>query len=112
LTDRNDVQRLLQDLQSDRALHATLAAQAAQLTAAREAAETNYAAGRLDWPTYLAIRANSLAVDSTLLTLEQDRHATAIALDALVGNWPDAALAKNDQKQRSAKVAKRAKNSQ
>ena len=39
----------------------------------------------------LAIRANSLAADSALLTLAQDTHATAIALDALVGNWPDAA---------------------
>ena len=98
LTDRNDVQQLIQDLQSDRALHATLAAHAAQLAQARDAAETNYAAGRLDWPTYLAIRANSLAADTALLTLEQDTHETAIALDALVGNWPDAALAENNQK--------------
>ncbi|MBU6477138.1 MAG: TolC family protein [Xanthomonadaceae bacterium] len=91
LTDRNDVQQLMQDLQSDHALHATLATHAAQLAVARDAAETNYAAGRLDWPTYLAIRANSLAADSALLTLEQDTRETAIALDALVGNWPDAA---------------------
>ena len=90
LTDRNDVQQLMQDLQSDRALHATLAGHAAQLAEARDAAETNYTAGRLDWPTYLAIRASSLAADTALLTLEQDTHATAIALDALVGNWPDA----------------------
>ena len=93
LADRNDMQQLLQDLQSDRALHATLAQHAAQLAEARDAAKTNYAAGRLDWPTYLAIRANSLAADTALLTLEQDTHATAIALDALVGNWPDAASA-------------------
>ena len=106
LTDRNDVQQLLQDLQSDRALHATLATHAAQLAEARDAAETNYAAGRLDWPTYLAIRTNSLAADSALLTLEQDTHATSIALDALVGNWPDTALAKNDQKHWSAKDAR------
>ena len=112
LTDRNDVQQLLQDLRSDRTQHAMLAGHAAQLAEARDAAETNYAAGRLDWPTYLAIRTSSLAADSALLTLEQDTHATAIALDALVGNWPDAALAKNGQKQRSAKVAKNAKNSQ
>jgi outer membrane protein TolC len=90
LADRNDMQQLLQDLQSDRALHATLAGHAAQLAEARDAAETNYTAGRLDWPTYLAIRASSLAADTALLTLEQDTHATAIALDALVGNWPDA----------------------
>jgi outer membrane protein TolC len=109
LTDRNDVQQLMQDLQSDRALRATLATHAAQLAAARDAAETNYAAGRLDWPTYLAIRANSLAADTALLTLEQDTHATAIALDALVGNWPDATLAKNDQEHWSANERKERK---
>jgi outer membrane protein TolC len=109
LTDRNDVQQLLQDLQSDRALHATLTGHAAQLAKAREAARTNYAAGRLDWPTYLAIRANSLSADTALLTLEQDTHATAIALDALVGNWPDAALAKNDQEHGSANERKERK---
>lgn len=91
LTDRNDVQRLATDLRTDRALHAALAAHAAQLAEARAAAETNYAAGRLEWPAYLAIRANSLAADTALLTLEQDTHETAIALDALVGNWPDSA---------------------
>ena len=112
LNDRNDVQQMMQDLQSDRALHATLAGHAAQLAEAREAAETNYAAGRLDWPTYLAIRANSLAADTALLTLEQDTHATAIALDALVGNWPDAALSGDDQQHGSTKDAKNAKNSQ
>jgi outer membrane protein TolC len=109
LTDRNDVQQLLQDLQSDRALHATLTGHAAQLAKAREAARTNYAAGRLDWPTYLAIRANSLSADTALLTLEQDTHATAIALDALVGNWPDTALAKNDQEHGSANERKERK---
>ena len=56
--------------------------------------------------TYLAIRTSSLAADSALLTLEQDTHATSIALDALVGNWPDTALAKNDQKHWSAKDAR------
>lgn len=98
LTGRNDVQQLLKDLQSDRTLHAGLAAHAAQLAQAREAAKTNYAAGRLDWPTYLAIRADSLAADTALLTLDTDTHETAIALDALVGNWPDATLARNNQK--------------
>src|SRR5690348_10236420 len=91
LADRNDVRRLLADLQSDHAQRNALAAHAAQLAQARDAAQANYAAGRLDWPTYLAIRTNSLAADTALLTLEQDTHETAIALDALVGNWPDAA---------------------
>ncbi|HEX5961233.1 MAG TPA: TolC family protein [Rhodanobacteraceae bacterium] len=90
LTDRNDVQRLLQDLQTERALHATLAAHAAQLATAREAAATSYAAGRLAWPTYLAIRASSLGADTALSTLDGNLHETAIALDALVGDWPAA----------------------
>jgi hypothetical protein len=70
---------------------AALTAHTAQLTAARKAARINYAAGRIDWPTYLAIRANSLAADTALLTLEETTHATAIALDSLTGNWPSAA---------------------
>lgn len=91
LSDRNDVQRLLADLQSDRARHAALADHAARLDRARNAAQADFASGRLDWPTYLEIRTNSLAADTALLTLQQDIHATAIALDALVGNWPSAA---------------------
>jgi outer membrane protein TolC len=98
LTDRNDVQRLTADLQSDRTQRAALAIHVARLTKARNAAHANYVAGRLDWPTYLAIRANSLAADTALLTLEQNAHEAAIALDALVGNWPDASLAENNQK--------------
>ncbi len=91
LTDRNDVRRLLADLNSDRTQGAELATHAASLAAARKAARTNYAAGRIDWPTYLAIRANSLTADTALLTLEDTTHETAIALDALTGNWPDVA---------------------
>lgn len=90
LTDRNDVQRLAADLQSDHAQRTVLAAHAARLAQVREAARTSYVAGRLDWPTYLAIRANSLAADTALLTLERNTHEAAIALDALVGNWPKA----------------------
>ncbi len=90
LTDRNDVQRLLADLDSDRRQRAMLVAHAAELARARKAARSSYTAGRLDWPTYLAIRAGSLAADSALLTLEENTHATAIALDAMTGHWPDA----------------------
>ncbi len=93
LTDRNDVQRLLADLASDRAQRELLSVHAVELSRARDAARTNYAAGRLDWPTYLAIRANSLATDMALLKLQQNTHEAAIALDALVGNWPSASLA-------------------
>lgn len=92
LTDRNEVKRLLADLQNDRAQLEAQAHHATQLARARDAAETNYAAGRLDWPTYLAIRASSLAADTALLALQQNTHEAAIALDALVGNWPSAAL--------------------
>jgi outer membrane protein TolC len=94
LADRNDVQRLAADLASGRKQRAALVSHAKELAHAREAASTNYAAGRLDWPTYLAIRANSLAADTTLLKLKASTHETAIALDALVGNWPAASLAK------------------
>lgn len=90
LTDRNDVQRLLSDLHSEQMQRTELTTHAAQLAAAREAARANYAAGRIDWPTYLAIRANSLAADAALLTLQDTTHETAIALDALTGNWPNA----------------------
>ncbi len=90
VTDRNDVQRLLADLQSDRRQRVRLVTHAAELARARKAARTNYAAGRLDWPTYLAIRSNSLATDTALLTLEDNLHETAIALYSLTGNWPDA----------------------
>lgn len=88
LTDRNDVQRLAADLASDRAQRQALALHAAQLARARTAAQASYAAGNLDWPTWLAIRASSLAADTALLTLDQNTHEAAIALDALVGDWP------------------------
>lgn len=94
LADRNDVQRLAADLASERSQRNALAAHAKDLATARNAARANYAAGRLAWPTYLAIRANSLAADTTLLKLEENTHETAIALDALVGNWPRASDAK------------------
>ncbi|TAN04644.1 MAG: TolC family protein [Rhodanobacteraceae bacterium] len=109
LTDRNDIQRLLADLASDRSQRKALALHAAQLDQAREAAQSNYAAGRLDWPTYLAIRASSLAADTALLTLDQDTHQAAIALDALVGNWPSATLAENNQNMSSANERKERK---
>lgn len=93
LTDRNDVQRLVADLRSDRRQRMALATHATQLAQAREQARINYAAGRLDWTTYLAMRASSLAADTALLALDENTHETAIALDALVGAWPDAARA-------------------
>ncbi|MBS0383696.1 MAG: TolC family protein [Proteobacteria bacterium] len=96
LADRNDVQRLAADLASERSQRTALAVHAAQLAEARAAAQTSYATGRLDWPTYLAIRANSLAADTALLTLDANIHEAAIALDALVGNWPDTTQAEKN----------------
>lgn len=88
LTSRNDIDRLLRELRSYRGEHAQLANNADELAHARIAAERNYAAGLIDWPTYLAIRANALAADSDLATLEQNMHEQAIALDTLVGaDW-------------------------
>ncbi|HET7931770.1 MAG TPA: TolC family protein [Rhodanobacteraceae bacterium] len=99
LVDRNDVQKLWADLQNDRARHGAVADHAARLDRARKAAQADYAGGRLDWPTYLEIRASSLAADTSLLTLEQDTHATAIALDALTGGWPPASAAEKPETQ-------------
>lgn len=88
LADRNDVQRLMADLQSDRRQRHQLALHAARLAAVRRAAQTDYAAGRLEWPTYLAIRASALAADAALLDLDANTHEAAITLDALTGDWP------------------------
>lgn len=91
LGSRNDIQRLVADLEGDRTQRVSLARHAARLARARKAARAGYTAGRLDWPTYLAIRADSLAADTTLLALDRDVHETAVALDALlVDNWPSA----------------------
>lgn len=95
LTDRNDIDRLLADLRSFHAQRAALTQHAETLTRAREAAQRSYAAGLLDWPTYLAIRASSLAADTDLLNLQQNESQQAIALDALVGAWPDASQVSN-----------------
>lgn len=85
LATRADVARLQADLQSQRAQRPVLQAHAAQMEQARRAAETAWQAHLLDWPTYLALRANALAADADLLALSQAQSATAIALEALLG---------------------------
>jgi len=95
LTDRNDVDRLLAAVHNYRAQRPALVAHAAQLARARAAAQRSFDNGLLDWPTYLAIRASSLAADTDLLTLQQNADEQAIALDALVGAWPDGSQAQN-----------------
>ena len=89
LASRNDIDRLFQDMIRYRQQRAVLTKNANELMLARIAAEQAYAAGQLDWPTYLAIRASALAADIDLATLEQNMHEQAVVLDALVGgDWP------------------------
>ena len=102
LADRNDIDRLRADLRSLHAQRDALAAHAAQLAQARDAAQRSYAAGLLDWPTYLSIRAGSLAADTDLIALDRNAHEQAIALDALAGAWPDGSLAASEPKPLSA----------
>lgn len=89
LAARNNIDRLLTMLRSYDAQRAQLEAHAVRLARARDAAQRAFAQGLLDWPTYLAIRASSLAADTDLLTLQQNHDQQAIALDALTGAWPD-----------------------
>jgi len=88
--DRNDVALLLKQVQGFDAQLPALRAHAAQLAGARDAAQRAFTHGLLDWPTYLAIRASSLSADTDLLAAQQNADEQAIALDALVGAWPDA----------------------
>src|SRR5690242_11072925 len=87
--DRNDVALLLKQVDAFAAQRPALAAHAAQLAQARDAAQRAFANGTLEWPTYFAIRASSLGADIDLLTLQQDFDEQSIALDTLVGAWPD-----------------------
>lgn len=93
--DRNDIVLLLKQVQGFDAQFPALRAHAEQLARARDAAQRAFDNGLLDWPTYLSIRASSLTADTDLLTLQQSADEQAIALDALVGAWPDAS---KDQK--------------
>jgi len=90
---RNDVALLLKQVRGFATQRPALVAHAAQLAQARENAQRAFAHGLLDWPTYLAIRASSLAADTDLLTLQENADEQAVALDALVGAWPDGSLA-------------------
>ncbi|MBQ4856081.1 TolC family protein [Rhodanobacter sp. B2A1Ga4] len=86
LTTRSDMQRLAADLTTlDRQRHA-LIAHAQQLADARRAAEQSWRQGLLDWPTWLAIRSQSLAADLELLAVQQQQATQSIALEALLGN--------------------------
>lgn len=86
LETRSDMQRLLADLDTLHGQRTALAAHAAQLDGARRAAERAWQRNLLDWPTYLAIRANALGADLDLLAVQQQQATQAIALEALLGN--------------------------
>jgi outer membrane protein TolC len=86
LTTRSDMQRLAADLATlDQQQHA-LATHAKQLADARHAAEQAWRQGLLDWPTWLAIRSQSLTADLDLLAVQQQQATQSIALEALLGN--------------------------
>jgi outer membrane protein TolC len=86
LAARSDLQRLSADLATLQTQQIALEAHARTLDEARAAAERAWNAGLLDWPTYLAVRANALAADLDLLAVRQERAKQAIALQALLGN--------------------------
>lgn len=86
LATRNDIHRLVADLATLDVVAHTQAGHAGELAHARRAAETNWQQGLLDWPTYLAIRANALSADLDAIDLRQQQTTAAVALDALLGN--------------------------
>jgi Outer membrane protein len=83
---RNDIHRLQADALTLQRQRRTLDAHASQLADARHAASVAWSKGMLDWPTYLAIRSNSLAADLDRLDLRQQQATQSIALEALLGN--------------------------
>ena len=95
LTTRSDMQRLAADLVTLDQQRDALTAHARQLAGARRAAEQSWRQGLLDWPTWLAIRSQSLSADLDLLAVQQQQATQSIALEALLGNivHPDSAQA-------------------
>jgi outer membrane protein TolC len=86
LTTRSDMQRFAADLATLDRQHRALTAHAKQLADARRAAEQAWRQGLLDWPTWLAIRSQSLTADLDLLAVQQQQATQSIALEALLGN--------------------------
>lgn len=86
LTTRSDMQRLAADLATLDRQRDALTAHAKQLADARRAAEQSWQQGLLDWPTWLAIRSQSLTADLDLLAVQQQQATQSIALEALLGN--------------------------
>jgi len=86
LATRTDIRRLTADLATLAPAAAAQDRHARELAQARRAAEAGWQRGELDWPTYLAIRANALGADLDRLDLNQQRATAAIALGALLGS--------------------------
>lgn len=82
---RLDIDRLAGDLVQFRSERERLVQHASELDRARDAAATAYSANLLDWPTWLSIRAAALTADTDLLTLDENRAQSTVALDTLVG---------------------------
>lgn len=89
LSTRSDMLRLAADLATLDQQRDALTAHAKQLADARRAAEQAWQQGLLDWPTWLAIRSQSLTADLDLLAVQQQQATASIALEALLGDTVD-----------------------
>lgn len=86
LATRTDIERLRSDLITLDRQRTSLAAHTRRLERASLAAQHAWQARELDWPTYLAIRNNTLTAEMDLLAVKQQQATQAIALEALLGN--------------------------
>ncbi len=86
LATRTDIQRLRSDLFTLDQQRASLTAHVKQLDRASQTAQRAWRARELVWPTYLAIRSNTLTAELDLLAVKQQQATQAIALEALLGN--------------------------
>jgi outer membrane protein TolC len=86
LTTRSDIQQLTTDLDTLSRQRDQLRAQSMRLDEARHAAEKAWQNGLLDWPTYLAIRANALSADMDFIAARDQQSQQAIALETLLGD--------------------------
>ncbi|MFC3653529.1 TolC family protein [Dyella humi] len=86
LTTRNDIRQLMLDQDTLARQREQSQTQSTRLDEARRAAESAWQKGLLDWPTYLAIRANALSADMDAITARDQQSQQAIALETLLGS--------------------------
>lgn len=86
LTTRSDIQQLTADLAALGRQRDQLQALATRQDRARIAAESAWQKGRLDWQTYLSIRANALNADMDVIAARDQQSQQAIALQTLLGD--------------------------